>query len=87
MFLEPVDRIDWRKTFALRYGADFVTTHEIDSILATQPGRIEKTERIIAQGYDAKDALLRNLEVDDLANDVLARRYAWERTESRMTKR
>ncbi|KAL9031095.1 MAG: hypothetical protein Q9196_000858 [Gyalolechia fulgens] len=37
---------------------------------------MDRSEKIIAQGYDAKDTLLRHLNVSDDADDVLARRDA-----------
>ena len=75
-FSGPVVKVDWKKIFSGRLNVDRVINHEIDSILETQVGRIEKTERIVAHGYDAKDTLLRNLTTGEEADDVLARRYA-----------
>ena len=74
-FNEPVAKIDWKKLFAERHAVNRSTTRELDSILASQVGRIDKTERIIAHGYDAKDTLLRHLDAGNDAEDVLARRY------------
>lgn len=71
----PVAKVDWKKVFAERHGVDRTTNAEVDSILASQMSRIEKTERIISYGYDAKDALIRHLNVEDDAEDVLARRF------------
>lgn len=69
------DSIDWRKTFAERYIIDKKTSYYLDGIIASQSGRIEKAENIVAFGYDAKDTLLRHMHVSDEAHDVLARRY------------
>ena len=74
-FNEPVAKVDWKKLFVERHGINRSTSREIDSILASQVGRIEKTERIVGHGYDAKDTLLRHLNVGGDAEDVLARRY------------
>lgn len=73
-FAGPVAKVDWRTIFLERHNIDRVTDREVDSILSTQRSRIEKTERIVAQGYDVKDSLLRHLNVSDKADDVLARR-------------
>lgn len=70
----PVAKVDWKKLFSERSSVDRMTDREVDSILETQRGRIRKTERIVAYGYDAKDTLLRHLSVGDEADDVLARR-------------
>ena len=57
-----------------RHVVDRTTSHELDSILTSQVGRIEKSETIVGLGYDAKDALLRHLNVGKDAEDILARR-------------
>ncbi|KAF6219304.1 hypothetical protein HO133_005129 [Letharia lupina] len=66
---------DWKKLFSDRYSVDRSITRDVDGILASQRNRIEKAERIMGHGYDAKDALLRHLNVGDHAEDVLARRF------------
>lgn len=65
---------DWKELFAERYSADCAINRHIASLLASQTGRIAKAEQIIGYGYDAKDTLLKNMHVDDGADDVLARR-------------
>lgn len=72
---DDTNAVDWRKVFSERYIIDRKTSHILDSIIASQSGRIEKAEAIIAFGYDAKDTLLRHMRVTDEADDVLARRY------------
>ena len=74
-FNGPVAKVNWKKVFAERRQIDRSISREIDSILGSQVGRIEKTSRIVEHGYDAKDTLLRHLSVADDADDVLARRY------------
>ena len=69
--------IDWKMVFKRRYMVDKTTSHELDSILGSQRGRIKKSEIIAYSGYYAKDTLLRNLSVGEDAEDVLARRYIW----------
>lgn len=73
-FSGAVARVDWKKIFSERHSVDHATTRQIDSILSSQRSRIEKTESIVAHGYDAKDTLLRHLNIGDEAEDVLARR-------------
>ena len=72
---ENIANVDWKGIYSQRYETDHHTTSQIDSILATQTGRIGKAETIISFGYDAKDTLLRHLQIGDDAEDVLARRY------------
>ena len=74
-FNEPVAKVDWKQLFAERHMINRSVSREIDSILASQVSRIDKTERIVGHGYDAKDTLLRQLSVSDDTEDVLARRY------------
>ena len=66
---------DWKTLFSDRYSIDRSIARDVDGILASQRHRIEKAERILGYGYDAKDTLLRHLNVSDDAEDVLARRY------------
>lgn len=67
--------VDWRALFVLRYRVDCSVTALLDSILASQTGRIEKFRAVIDLGYDAKDTLLRHSEVGE-SEDCLARRCA-----------
>ena len=75
-FSGNIAKVDWKKAFSERHNIDRSISQAIDSILSRQTGRIEKFEQIVGFGYDAKDALLRHLNVGDEADDVLARRYA-----------
>ncbi len=75
-FIGNIDETDWKELFVQRQLVDSVTTRTLDSILSSQTGRIEKFQRILEHGYDAKDCLLRHLEVSEEAEDVLARRYS-----------
>ena len=70
-----VNKTNWKNLFSDRYSIDRSLSREVDGILATQRNRIEKAEKIMAHGYNAKDTLLRHRNVDDDAEDVLARRY------------
>lgn len=70
-----VSTVDWRSLFVLRYQVDCSVTALLNSILASQTGRIEKFRAVIDLGYDAKDTLLRHSEVEE-GEDCLARRWA-----------
>lgn len=73
-FSKSAAEVEWKNVFASRQVIDRITSNKIDSILASQVGRIKKSETIVELGYDAKDALLRHLRVGEAAEDVLARR-------------
>ncbi|CAL8577897.1 hypothetical protein XPA_003709 [Xanthoria parietina] len=74
-YAQSAAQVNWKQLFRTRHLGDRAVSQELESILASQTGRIEKAERILAYGYDAKDTLLRHLDVSDDAEDVLARRY------------
>ncbi|KAJ5114583.1 hypothetical protein NUU61_000342 [Penicillium alfredii] len=71
----PVSSVDWKALFVLRYRVDLSITRLLDSILASQTGRIEKFRAVIDFGYDAKDTLLRHCRVES-GEDHLARSIA-----------
>ena len=71
----PVDDIDWKRVYSERHMTDAEVNRWINSILASQPSRIEKTRHIVEKGNEAKDTLLKSLHVEDEADDVLARRW------------
>ena len=66
---------NWKHIYAERHRIDRDVSRQIDSILASQLGRLDKTRRIIEHGYDAKDILLTHLNTEIDVEDVLARRY------------
>ena len=74
-FADDVVKVGWKRIFLERHYIDRLISRTIDSILSSQTGRIEKYQRIVDYGYDAKDTLLRHLDVGDEVEDVLARRY------------
>ena len=74
-YLDEVVKTDWKALYIERYRLECDVDREINSILSSQSGRLEKVQSITARGYDAKDALLRHLNASDDAADVLARRY------------
>ena len=71
----PVSSVDWKALYISRHLVDRTTSQLLDSILNSQTGRIEKFQSIVRFGYDAKDALLRNIFVDSCAEDYLSRRF------------
>lgn len=74
-FANDVVKVDWKRIFLERHHIDCVTSRTIDSILSSQTGRVQKYQRILDYGYDAKDTLMCHLNVGDEVEDVLARRY------------
>ncbi|KAJ5116503.1 hypothetical protein N7456_000851 [Penicillium angulare] len=71
---DPVSSVDWKTLFTLRFRADQSVSRLLDSILASQTGRIEKFRSVIDFGFDAKDTLVRHSRVES-GEDHLARRY------------
>lgn len=72
----PLSAVNWKALYIHRHLADRATCRILDSILATQTGRIEKSRSILNFGCDAKDALLRNVSAKADEVDYLARRFA-----------
>ncbi|KAJ5624720.1 hypothetical protein N7510_001029 [Penicillium lagena] len=70
----PVSSVDWKTLFVSRYRVDRSVTRLLDSTLACQTGRIDKFRAVIDYGYDAKDTLWRESQVET-GEDHLARRY------------
>lgn len=66
---------DWKDTYVQRRKIDRSVNQQINSILSSQAGRIEKSAAIVDFGYHAKDELVRNTNIHDDAEDVLARRF------------
>ncbi|KAL1983068.1 hypothetical protein VTN96DRAFT_481 [Rasamsonia emersonii] len=71
----PAHLVDWKKLYATRHLIDAATSEALDSILASQSGRIEKFHTIINFGYDVKDTLIRHSQAGPDQDDHLARRY------------
>lgn len=74
-FASPASLVDWKSLYVQRRRVHSSVTRLLDSILASQTGRIEKFRAVINFGYDAKDALLCHSQVKS-GEDHLARRYA-----------
>lgn len=71
----PVNAVDWRKLALQRTDIDRKVNDLLKSLISSRQGRIPKAEAIIAEGNDAKDVILRNYNVPDDFEDVLAVRY------------
>lgn len=67
--------VDWKQVYASRVLVDRTTTRLLGEILSNQNGRIDKIQKIVALGYDVKDTLFRQIDTQEEAEDVLARRY------------
>ena len=78
-FRDNTATVDWKAIYAKRHQTDKSTSHQLDSLLSSQSGRIAKSETIVSFGYDAEDTLVRHLRTGDHAEDVLARRYMMAR--------
>lgn len=70
---DPVSSVDWKALFVLRFNIDRSVCRLLDSILASQTGRIEKFRAVIDFGFDAQDTLVYHSRVES-GEDHLARR-------------
>lgn len=70
-----VSQTDWKLIFHQRHNLDRRLSILFDSFLGSQSGRIKKAEELLTEDYDTKDFLLRNLRVEENADDVLARHF------------
>jgi F-box protein 21 len=70
----PASSVDWKRLYLSRRRIDVSTTETLNSILASQVGRIDKVHSIVEFGYDAKDTLLRHAHSGPDRDDYLARR-------------
>ena len=71
----PVHNVDWKGLFLLRLRRNARAAVLLDGIVASRVSRMQKIEQICRFGYDVKDFLLSQCQVDDSAEDVLARRH------------
>ncbi|KAF2500132.1 YccV-like-domain-containing protein [Lophium mytilinum] len=71
----PLPDTNWQALFKERITADRTTSRLLQEILASQKRQIANIAEIAALGYDAKDALLRECNVPDDTEDVLARKF------------
>lgn len=72
-FASPASETDWKRLYKARHLIDVSTTRILNSMLASQTGRIEKLHDIVSFGYDVKDTLLRHAEAGEDEDDHLAR--------------
>lgn len=73
--LAPLSDVDWRGLYKERFKIETRTRKLLDHVVSTQHQRIRCINEIAEFGYDAKEALVREMECPDDADDVLARRY------------
>ena len=73
---QGVASLGWKQLCVERQRTEHKTTKLLNSVLASQAGRIEKFQRVVELGYDAKDCLLKHSAVELDAGDGLARRCA-----------
>jgi F-box protein 21 len=74
-FSGPLSDVDWHSLYMEKALVGSRTRELLDHIVNTQHQRIRCINEIADFGYDAKEALLRELQCPDDAEDVLARRY------------
>ncbi|KAI1438052.1 hypothetical protein GGR50DRAFT_641167 [Xylaria sp. CBS 124048] len=67
--------VDWKALYLLRLRRNCHVASLMDEIIASRLLRVEKIEQICHYGFDAKDYLWAQSQVDDTAPDSLARRY------------
>ncbi|KAH3910596.1 hypothetical protein HBI56_202450 [Parastagonospora nodorum] len=71
----PLSDVEWRSLYIQKSIVGTRTRELLNHIVHTQHQRIRCINEIADYGYDAKEALLRELNCPDSASDVLARRY------------
>lgn len=76
----PAALVNWKALYISRHHVDRATTRLLDSILASQTGRLKKVRMIIRLGYDIKDTLLHHASAGSEVDDYLARRSALQIT-------
>ncbi|OCK80559.1 F-box domain-containing protein [Lepidopterella palustris CBS 459.81] len=74
-FAGPLSDVDWRALFLERMDTEKKTNSILEEVIATQRNQIANITKIASFGYDAKHTLLQHYNVDDDAEDVLARKY------------
>lgn len=74
-FADNVANTNWKVLYSERYRIDQDVSRGIDSMLSTQTSRMQKSAMIVEIGQEARDTLLRQCNVADDAEDVLARRW------------
>ncbi|KAK2612111.1 hypothetical protein QQS21_001841 [Conoideocrella luteorostrata] len=70
-----VASVEWKKLFLVRAQRNSLVSKLLDGVLASKVGRLRGMEHICRLGYDAKDFLLDQCQIQESAPDVLARRY------------
>lgn len=67
--------VDWKGLWITRKRNNKRIARWLDGVISTKVGQLRRLKQICELGYDAKDYLLEQCQVDDSAEDVLARRY------------
>ena len=70
-----LDLVDWKYIYLYRQHAEHRTETSLEQILGAQSHRLCHYRTILSYEFDIKDVLLRQMEITDKAQDVLARRY------------
>lgn len=70
----PIHENNWKEIYVDRRIKDEKVNQLMDEILSSQTDRIAKFHQIAGLGYEAKDQLLRHIDIHDDAADVLCRR-------------
>jgi F-box protein 21 len=71
----PLSDVNWRVLYMEKDHIEARTRELLDHVVSTQHKRIRCINQIADFGYDAKEALLREMNCPNDAEDVLARRY------------
>lgn len=71
----PPASINWKQEFTRRKKQDHAIDQDLEKILDSQANRVSTIHDAVEFRYEAKDALLRHLDVADDAEDVMSRKY------------
>lgn len=70
----PASNVHWKDLFTLRRKQNFDISADFDAVIHTKVDRFKRYAQIGQYGYDAKDFLLRQCDVDGSVDDGLARK-------------
>ena len=70
-----VDLVDWKRIYLYRQRAEHCAESSLEQILHIQSNRLYHYGTILTYGFDVKDVLLRQVDIANDVQDVLARRY------------
>jgi F-box protein 21 len=69
----PVTQVDWRELFRLRKIRELRAAQLLNGLLTSRKGHVGVIEKATALGYDVKDFLLEQCQIQDTAEDALSR--------------